>query len=72
MDEELRAYLVAMEGRLVGRMNDQHERLLEGITALRNDYQSTKTFLVEDALVNGRRLRSFEDRLERVEKHLGI
>ncbi len=68
MDEELRAYLDEM----MGRINNQFERMLEGIKALRTDYQATKTFLVEDALVNGRRLRSFEDRLERVEKHLGI
>lgn len=68
MDEELRAHL----DRMLEQINNQFERMLEGIVALRNDYHHTKTFLVEDALNNGRRLRSFEDRLERVEKHLGI
>lgn len=68
MDDELRSYLEGM----MGQINNQFERMLEGITALGADYQNAKTFLVEDALVNGRRLRSFESRLERVEKHLGI
>jgi hypothetical protein len=66
MDEELRQYLDAMEGRITARgealegrimaqMNDQQERLLDRLASLERDFLNTKGFLIEDAIVSGRR-----------------
>jgi hypothetical protein len=37
MDEELRIYLEGMEGRLLARMSEQFERVLEVTAAIRDD-----------------------------------
>ncbi len=55
MDDETKAFLVAMEARLMARMNDQHERLINAITSLRRDFQNTKGFLIKDSLVRVRK-----------------
>ena len=68
MDDETKALLLAIEARLVARMNDQHERLIDAMTSLRSDFDNTKGFLIGDALVLGRRLRGIEDRLDDLEK----
>jgi len=68
MDEELRKYLEAMEGRLTARMNDQHESVLNRLTSLEGDFQNTKGFLVEDAIISGRRWMDHETRLGRLER----
>lgn len=68
MDEELRRYLEGMEQRLMARMNGQHERLIEAVSGLRSDFQATKGFLLEDAIVAGRRLLTIEERLNRLER----
>jgi hypothetical protein len=68
MDEELRLHLEAMEERLMARMNTQHERLIESTDGLRSDFQATKGFLLEDAIVTGRRLLTIEERLSRLER----
>ena len=75
MDPELLRYLegmegrlMAMEGRLVARMNDQHEQLLDRLTALEADFLNTKGFLIEDAIVSGRRNAQMEARLTRLER----
>jgi hypothetical protein len=68
MDEETRALLLAIEGRLLARMNDQHERLIDTMTLLRRDFQNTKGFLIEDSLVLGQRTTNVENRLDRLEK----
>lgn len=67
MDEDLRNYLEAMEGRftacmtetegrLTARMNDQHERVLNRLASLESDFQNIKGLLVEDAIISGRRM----------------
>jgi hypothetical protein len=71
MDEETKAFLVAMEARLLARMNDQHERLIDAMTLLRRDFQNTKGFLIEDSLVLGQRTANVENRLDRLEKKEG-
>jgi hypothetical protein len=71
MDDESKAFLVAMEARLMARMNNQHERLINVVTALQNDFANTKGFLIGDALVMGRRMRSMEDRLDDLERGSG-
>ena len=75
MDEELRAYLDEIDRRAVARsealmrqLNDQYEKLLNTITALRRDFTNTKGFLIEDALVLGERLNAVERRLDRLEE----
>jgi hypothetical protein len=68
MDDETRAFLEAMEARLMARMNNQHERLINVITSLQNDFSNTKGFLIGDALVLGRRVRTVEDRLDDLER----
>jgi hypothetical protein len=67
-DDELIGLLKAAEDRLVGRINNQHERLLEAIKALSKDFQNTKGFLIEDAIVLGRRTTNVEDRLDKLDK----
>jgi len=68
MDDETKAFLEAMEARLMARMNNQHERLINVITSLQNDFSNTKGFLIGDALVLGRRVRTVEDRLDDLER----
>ena len=68
MDEELKQHLDAMERRIMQRLNDQHERLLDHVVALRRDFDNTKGFLIEDALVTGRRMSAVETRLDRLER----
>jgi hypothetical protein len=41
------------------------------VTALQNDFANTKGFLIGDALVMGRRMRSVEDRLDDLERGSG-
>jgi hypothetical protein len=60
-----------MEARLLARMNDQHERLIDAMTLLRRDFQNTKGFLIEDSLVLGQRTANVENRLDRLEKKEG-
>jgi hypothetical protein len=67
MDEELRAYLEAMEGRLSTRLNDQHERVLNRLTAIERDFSNTKSFLIGDALVLGGRWSDLEARVTKLE-----
>ena len=71
MDEETRALLLAIEGRLLARMNDQHERLIDTMTLLRRDFQNTKGFLIEDSLVLGQRTTNVENRLDGLERKQG-
>lgn len=56
--------------RFMAQINDRFERILDEITALRNDFQNTKGFLLEDAIVLGRRTLIIEERLTRLEKKL--
>ena len=66
MDDETRAAFTT----LMTRMNDQHERLLDMMASLRDDFANTKSFLIGDSLVVGRRVRGIEDRLDDLEKRL--
>ena len=68
MDEEMKALLAAMEARLMARMNDQHERLIDAMSEMQRDFMNTKGFLIEDALVIGRRTYSAEKRLDALER----
>jgi hypothetical protein len=67
MDEELRGYLEKMEGRIIARMNDQHERMLNRLSSIERDFHNTKGFLVGDALVSGGRWRDLEQRVTKLE-----
>jgi hypothetical protein len=88
MDNDLKAYLDAMETRindgqerlltrftdivnegqerLLTRFNDGQESLLNRLKA---DFQNTKGFLVDDAIVSGRRWFEVDRRLSRVERN---
>lgn len=68
MNEELRAYLQAMEVRLTARMNDQHETILNRLASLERDFLNTKGFLVEDVVIASRRATDQETRLNRLER----
>jgi hypothetical protein len=64
MDEELERAFAGLRK----QMNDQHERLLEAMKALAKDFSNTKGFLIEDALVLGRRTTNLEDRIDKLDK----
>lgn len=64
MDDETKAYLDTM----MARINDQFERVLGNIGTLKADFQNSKSFLVDDALIMGRQMLSLEDRVSRMER----
>ncbi len=64
VDDETEAYLDAM----MARINNQSERILDEIGTLKSDFQNTKGFLLEDAIVLGRRTITLEERLSRLER----
>lgn len=66
MDEELRKYLDGM----MAQINDKFEQMLDEMGTLRTDFQNTKGFLLEDAIVMGRRSLSIEQRLTKLEEEL--
>jgi hypothetical protein len=68
MDEEMRRYLEAMEGRLMARLNNSEERVLNRLDALERNSTNTKGFLVGDALTNGRRWLDTEARVSKLER----
>jgi hypothetical protein len=68
MDEELRRYLEAMESRLMARMNDNQERVIERLANLERDFTNSKGFLIEDALILGRRWADLEARITKLER----
>ena len=43
MDEELRAYLEAMEGRLVGKLNVANERILDRLTEVEREVRNLRS-----------------------------
>jgi len=67
MDEETRQAFAS----LTRLTNDQHERLIDQISALKRDFQNTKGFLIEDALVIGQRMSGVENRLDDLERKRG-
>jgi type II secretory pathway predicted ATPase ExeA len=67
MDEETKAYLDAM----MAQINNQFERVLDQMATLQTDFQNTKGFLLEDAIVLGRRALTIERRLTDLEKKKG-
>jgi hypothetical protein len=67
LDEELRSYLVAMEGRLMARLNNSEERILNRLASVERDFMNTKNFLVGDALVSGGRWLDLEARVTKLE-----
>jgi len=71
MDDETKARFDAIDARfdtLMTRMNDQFERVLDRLSANANDLQNTKGFLLEDAIILGRRMLAVEQRLDDLEK----
>lgn len=66
MDEELRKYLDGM----MAQINDKFEQMLDEMGTLRTDFQNTKGFLLEDAIVMGRRSLSIEQRLTKLEEEM--
>jgi hypothetical protein len=85
MDEELRQYLAAMEARLVKRMdeiggmearlmarlNNSEERILNRLATMEADSQNTKGFLLNDAAVSSRRWLDLEARVTKLERGNG-
>ena len=71
MDEELRAYLEAMEARLLASFNVGQERILNRMASLEGDFQNTKGFLINDAVISGRRWLDLEARVSSLEKGNG-
>jgi hypothetical protein len=55
MEDELRAHLEAMEGRIMAKINDGQERIVNRLSALERDFTNTKGFLVEYPIVSSRR-----------------
>ena len=66
MDEETKTYL----DKMTGQMNNGFERLLDQMSTLRADFQNTKSFLLEDTIVLGRRSLTIEERLATLERKL--
>lgn len=64
MDEELRAYLDTMRR----EFNDGQERLLNRLASLEADFQNTRGFLLNDAVVAGRRWLDLDERVTRLER----
>ena len=71
MDDETKAAFGAVNARfddMMARMNDQFERVINEIQSQRQDFLNAKGFLLEDALIMGRRLYSVEKRLDELER----
>jgi hypothetical protein len=71
MDEELREYLTAMEARLMAGINDNVERVLDQMTAVRTDVHNIGGHLLnamEESLTLSRRITRLEDDLRRLRK----
>lgn len=64
MDEELRRYLDAM----LRKITDGQKIILKRLTSLERDFQNTKGFLLNDAVVAGRRLFDLQARVTRLER----
>lgn len=73
MDEETRAQFQIMSMQIEAmmvRINDGFERVLDKLTTMAADHQNTKSFLLDDAVVLGRRISSVEHRLDDLERKL--
>jgi hypothetical protein len=68
MDEELRAYLEAMEGRLMAKIDDRLERVVNRLSLLERDVINTKGFLAADAVVSSRRWLDMDERVTKLER----
>jgi hypothetical protein len=71
MDDETKARFDALDARfdaLMTRMNDQFERVLDRLSDNTHDLQNTKGFLLEDAIILGRRMHAVEQRLDDLER----
>jgi hypothetical protein len=79
MDDELKRYLDAMqshlteqmdalETRLMQKINNGHERILDRLATLEKDFMNTKDFLVGDSLVASRRWFDLEARVSKLER----
>jgi uncharacterized protein (DUF1778 family) len=66
MDEELRGYLEAMEARLMARLNNSEERILNRLATM-EDASNTKGFLLNDAAIYTRRWLDLEARTTKLE-----
>ena len=64
MDEELRSCLEAMRREI----NNGQERLLNRLASLKQDFQNTEGFLINDAIVSGRRWLDLDERVARLER----
>jgi hypothetical protein len=60
--------LMAMEGRLMAKINDGQERILNRLVSLERDFMNTKGFLVEDAVVSSRRWLDMDDRVTKIDR----
>jgi hypothetical protein len=68
MDADLRAHLEAMEGRIMAKINDGQERIINRLSSIERGFTNTKGFLVEDAVVTSRRWLDMDDRVTKLER----
>lgn len=71
MDEELGRYLAAMEARLMERLKNSEERIVDRLRALEQDLHNTKSFLIGEALATGGRWSDLEARVTKLEEGMG-
>jgi hypothetical protein len=64
---KLRGELNAIEGRLMERFNNSEERILNRLATMEGDALNTKGFLLNDAVVSGRRWFDLEARVTKPE-----
>jgi hypothetical protein len=57
-----------MQAALRHDFNNNTERILNRVSSLERDFQNTKGFLIEDAIVTGRRWLDLDERLSRLER----
>jgi hypothetical protein len=64
---KLRGELNAIDGRLMERFNNSEERILNRLAAMEGDALNTKGFLLNDAVISGRRWFDLEARVTKLE-----
>jgi hypothetical protein len=62
-----RSELNAIDGRLMARLNNSEERILNRLAAMEGDALNTKGFLLNDAVIAGRRWFDLEARVTKLE-----
>lgn len=72
-DEELRqafARIEAGQQTMLAQLNDKMERILNRITSVESDFSNTRSFLLGDAAISGRRWLDLDARVTKIEDEL--